>query len=97
MTEPDAWLLVEYREGFINPARVGHLTCATIEDDYFNDYFNPVIICKTRQELVDFLGTEHVAWNGDTATVEKYSWQGELKYSTILYAIPVQFGKLIVY
>jgi len=93
MTEPDLWLLTEYVEGFVNLPREGHWTCATIQDDYYN----PVLICKTRQELVDFLGDELVTWNGDTATVELVNWRGESKGTAIYYAIPVQLGKIIAY
>lgn len=93
MTEPDAWLLVEYQEGY--SITEGPISTWTLEDDYYN----PVIVCKTRAELVDFLHSNiHTTiWNGDTATVHKVNWNGDPKGQMIYHAIPIQFGKIIVY
>lgn len=82
----DAWMLLRF-----NPGELGYM------DILSEDSYEPVIICKTREELVEFLGTENTTWNGDTATFTKYNWKGNIKYEETLYAIPITFGKIIVY
>lgn len=86
----DAWLLVSYEEGYANTE--GPISTWTLEDDYYK----PIIVCKTREELVEFLGPRAV-WNGDTATLEHFNMKGESKGVNVCYAIPVTFGKLLVY
>lgn len=82
----DAWLLVEYE-----PGELGYM------DILGEDHYNPVIVCKTREDLVAWLGDEDVTWNGDTATLEKLNWHGEHKYTQVYYALPVTFGKKLIY
>ena len=87
----DAWLLVQYEEGYANTE--GPMSTWTVQDDYYN----PVVLCKTREELVEFVGTENVHWSGDTAVVDRFNWRGEHKGTDIYHAIKVEFGKYIVY
>lgn len=91
------YLLVEYQEGFVNLARNGHITCATVEDDYYN----PVVIVDTREELIEWIKDNRqgskMEVNGDTITIERRSWQGEIKGIDIYHMVKVEKGKAIVY
>jgi hypothetical protein len=91
------FLLVEYKEGYFKPAEPGHITCSTVEDDY---YF-PIVLCETKEEIFTWVQQRQkpgtVLLNGDTITVEKTNWRGEPKVTEIYYMVPVKLGEIIVY
>lgn len=91
------YLLVEYQEGFTSPVREGHLTCAAMEDDYYN----PVILLNTEAQLVEWLENEYpsakITVNNGTVYVEKLNWKGDSKGLETYYMLEVQLGKPIVY
>lgn len=89
------YLLVEYQEGYANTS--GPVYTWSLGDDYYN----PVVICNTKAQLVEWLRNNRVNSkfdvNGDTITIERLNWQGDFKGVDTYRMIHVEIGKEIVY
>jgi hypothetical protein len=89
----DFWILLNFKEGHSNLE--GPIYTWTVEDDYYD----PVMVTKTREELVSFLEDtgKKIEWNGNVAAVDLTNWKGEEKGKDIFVLLPGNFGELIAY
>jgi hypothetical protein len=91
------YLLIEYREGYVQPPRPGHITCSTVQDDYYN----PIILTDTKGELIAWIRqtwpSADINVNGDTVVVKRKAWNGNIKGVDTYYMVTVEKGKCIGY
>lgn len=91
------YLLIEYIEHSWHPG-CAHLHCLEIHENYYN----PVIIMETKDELVAWLKKKYpsaiIYVNGNTTiSVERFNYKGQSKGIETYYMIKVTLGKPIVF